>query len=194
MIGKYLSLSQLKRLNFKKIGGNVLIDKNVIIPFPNNIEIGNDVRIDTMCILSSGIKGNIIIKNNVHIAPFNLIYCADNYKIVFENHSGLSAGCKLYGKSGNYDGNYLLNPTHKEQDTSVIGGNIILNKFTSIGSDSILFPGSIIPIGTVLGAKSLYTAKYSLNEWSIYAGIPVKFIKKRSNNCEILSLKYNIKT
>jgi acetyltransferase-like isoleucine patch superfamily enzyme len=80
MIGKYLSLSQLKRLNFKKIGENVLIDKNVIIPFPNNIEIGNDVRIDTMCILSSGRKGNIIIKNNIHIAPFNLIYCADNYK------------------------------------------------------------------------------------------------------------------
>lgn len=193
MIGKYLSLSQLSKLNFKKIGKNILIDKNVIIPFPNNIEIGNDVRIDTMCVLSSGIKGKIIINNNVHIAPFNLIYCADNYKIVFENHSGLSAGCKLYGKSGNYDGNYLLNPTHKEEDTKVIGGDIILNKFTSIGADSILFPGSIIPIGTVLGAKSLYTAKYSLNEWSIYAGIPVKFIKKRSNNCKLLSVKYDLK-
>ena len=73
MIGKYLSLSQLSKLNFKKIGKNVLIDKNVLIPFPQNIEIGNDVRIDTMCILSSGNKGNIIIKNNVHIAPLNLI-------------------------------------------------------------------------------------------------------------------------
>ena len=193
MFGKYLSLSQLSRLNFKKIGKNVLIDKNVIIPFPNNVEIGNDVRIDTMCILSSGKKGNIIIKNNVHIAPFNLIYCADNYKIVFENHSGLSAGCKLYGKTGNYDGNSLLNPMHKEEDTEIISGDIILNKFTSIGTDSILFPGSIIPIGTVLGAKSLYTAKYSLDKWSIYAGIPVRFIKMRSNNCELLSAKYDLK-
>ena len=189
MIGKYLSLSQLSKLNFKKIGKNVLIDKNVLIPFPQNIEIGNDVRIDTMCILSSGNKGNIIIKNNVHIAPLNLIYCANNYKIVFENHSGLSANCK----SGNYDGNYLLNPTHREEDTEIISGDIILNKFTSIGTDSILLPGSIIPIGTVLGAKSLYTAKYSLDEWSVYAGIPIKFIKKRSKNCESLSVKYDIK-
>jgi acetyltransferase-like isoleucine patch superfamily enzyme len=192
MILKYLTLSQLSKLNFKKIGKNVLIDKNVIIPFPNNIEIGNDVRIDTMCMLNSGKKGNIIIKNNVHIAPFNLIYCADNYKIVFENHSGLSSGCKLYGKSGNYDGNYLLNPTHKEEDTQLICGDIILKKFATIGTDSILLPGSIIPIGTILGAKSIYNAKYSLKEWSIYAGIPIKFIKKRSNNCELLSEKYNI--
>jgi acetyltransferase-like isoleucine patch superfamily enzyme len=194
MMGKYLTLSQLSRLNFKKIGKNVLIDKNVIIPFPNNIEIGDDVRIDTMCILSSGKKGNIIIKNNVHIAPFNLLYCADNHKIVLENHVGLSAGCKLYGKNDTYDGSYLIGPTHKIEDTKVIGGDIVLNKFASIGADSILFPGSIIPIGTVLGSKSLYTAKYCLDEWSIYAGIPVRFIKKRSNNCELLSLKYNKKT
>lgn len=193
MLGKYLSLSQLARLNFKKIGKNVLIDKNVIIPFPTNIEIGNDVRIDTMCILSSGKKGNIIIKNNVHIAPFNLIYCADHHKIVFENHSGLSAGCKLYGKSGNYDGNSLLNPTHNEEDTEIIRGDIIIHKFASIGTDSVLMPGSVIPIGTTLGAKSLYTAKYKLDEWSIYAGIPVKFIKKRSNKCELLSVKYDLK-
>jgi galactoside O-acetyltransferase len=193
MLGKYLSSSQLSKLNFKKIGKNVLIDKNVIIPFPTNIEIGNDVRIDTMCILSSGKKGNIIIKNNVHIAPFNLLYCADNHKIVFENHSGLSAGCKLYGKSGNYDGNSLLNPTHNEEDTEIISGDIIIHKFASIGTDSVLMPGSIIPIGTTLGAKSLYTAKYKLDEWSIYAGIPVKFIKKRSNKCELLSVKYDLK-
>ena len=46
MLGKYLSLSQLSRLNFKKIGKNVLIDKNVIIPFPtnrNNYEFVGDV-------------------------------------------------------------------------------------------------------------------------------------------------------
>jgi acetyltransferase-like isoleucine patch superfamily enzyme len=190
MLGKYLSLSQLSRLNFKKIGKNVLIDKNVIIPNPTNIEIGNNVRIDTMCILSSGKNGSIIIKNNVHIAPFNLLYCAENYKVVFENHSGLSAGCKLYGKTNYYDGNYLINPTHTPEDAPTIGGDIILNKFAQIGADSILFPGSIIPIGTVLGAKSLYTAKYSLDEWSVYAGIPVKLIKSRSKRCQLLSAKY----
>lgn len=190
MLGKYLSARQLSQLNFKKIGKNVLIDANVIIPFPCNVEIGNDVRIDTMCILSTGTKGKIIIKNNVHISPFNLLYCADNHKIVFENHSSSSAGCKLYGKSNYYDGSFLINPTHSPEDAPVIAGDIILNKFTALGAESILFPGSIIPLGTVLGAKSMYLGKHSLDEWSVYAGAPIRFIKKRSNRCEKLSKRY----
>jgi galactoside O-acetyltransferase len=190
MLGKYLSSRQLSRLNFKKIGKNVLIDSNVIIPFPQNVEIGNDVRIDTMCILSTGQKGNIIIKNNVHISPFNLLYCADNHRIVYENHSASSAGCKLYGKTNHYDGSFLINPTHRPEDAPVIGGDIILNKFVTLGAETILFPGSIIPVGTVLGAKSLYLGKHPLDEWSVYAGAPIRFIKKRSNRCEKLSKRY----
>jgi acetyltransferase-like isoleucine patch superfamily enzyme len=191
LIGRYLDPTELKNLNFKKIGKNVFIDKNVIIPNPMNIEIGDNVRIDTNCILSSG-SGKIIIKNNVHIAPFSLIYCADNHKVMFESHTGLSAGCKLYGKSANYDGDNLMNPTHCKEDIFYINGDIILNKFSSLGCNSVLFPGSIIPIGTVLGANSLYTAKKSLKEWSIYAGTPVKFIRNRNNNCALLSSKYNL--
>ena len=41
----YLNLSQLYKLNFKKLGKNVLIDKNVIIPFPHNIE-----KLETMMV------------------------------------------------------------------------------------------------------------------------------------------------
>ena len=106
--GKYLTRPELNSLGFKKLGDNILIDKSVIIPHTHNIEIGNNVRIDSNSILSSGKNGTIIIKNNVHISPFNLIYCADGHKVLFENHSGLAAGCKLYGRTENYDGNFLL--------------------------------------------------------------------------------------
>ena len=189
--GKYLSSYDLiKNYNFKNIGKNVFIDENVIIPHPNNVEIGNNVRIDSNCILSSGDKGNIIIKNNVHIAPFNLIYCANNYKIILEDHSGLAAGCKLYGKTSNYDGNYLTNPLYNKEDIELICGDIILNKFCTSGCDTLLFPGSIIPIGTVLGSKSLYTGRNKLKEWSIYAGIPLKFFRERNKICQILANKY----
>jgi acetyltransferase-like isoleucine patch superfamily enzyme len=192
MFKGYLDLHELKSLNFKKIGENVLIDRNVIIPNPSNIEIGNNVRIDTNCILSSGKSGKIIINNNVHIAPFNLIYCSDYHKVLFDNHTGLSAGCKLYGKSDNYDGNKLMNPMHDNEDIELINGDIILNKFSSLGCNSVLLPGSIIPIGTVIGANSLHTGKKQLKEWSIYAGTPANFIKLRHKGCELLSKKYNI--
>ena len=73
----------------------------------------------------------------------------------------------------------------------MLKGDIILNKFVTLGAETILFPGSNIPIGTVLGSKSLYTGKHKLNEWSIYAGVPLKFIKERHRDCEVLSKKYN---
>lgn len=188
--GQYLKREELLSLNFKKLGNNVLIDKSVMIPNPLNLEIGDNVRIDSNCILSSGKTGSIIIKNNVHIAPFNLIYCANEKRILFEKHSGLAAGCKLYGRTENYGGQFLMNPTHNDEDIELITGDIILNKFATLGCDTVLFPGSNIPIGTVLGSKSLYTAKYPLREWSIYAGVPLKFIRDRNKGSEELSNKY----
>lgn len=188
----FLSHKELLSLNFKKIGKNILIDKNVIIPRTENIELGNNVRIDTGCIISVPKNGKIIIKNNVHIAPYNLIYCGNNYKIQFDNHSGLAAGCKLFGRTENYDGKFLMNPTHNIEDVKLIEGNIILEKFATLGCDSILFPNSIIPIGTILGSKSLFTGKKELDTWSIYAGNPLKFFRNRDKNSEILSNKYNI--
>jgi acetyltransferase-like isoleucine patch superfamily enzyme len=187
---RFLSRKELMSLNFKKIGENVLIDKNVFIPNTNNIEIGNNVRIDMGSIISVPKNGEIIIKNNVHIAPYNLIYCGNNFKILFNNHSGLAHGCKLFGRTENYDGSFLMNPTHNSEDVKLIEGDIILEKFATLGCDSILFPGSVIPVGTILGSKSLYTAKYKLHDWSMYAGIPLKFIKTRNKESELLSNKY----
>lgn len=187
---RFLSKNELISLNFKTIGKNVLIDKNVFIPNPNNIEIGDNVRIDIGSILSVPDKGKIIIKNNVHIAPYNLIYCGNNFKILFDNHSGLAAGCKLFGRTENYDGTFLINPTHNKNDIQLIEEDIILNKFSTLGCDTVLFPGSIIPIGTVLGSKSLYTGKKKLDEWSIYVGNPLRYFRKRNKESELLSKKY----
>lgn len=188
---KFLKFNELSKLNFKKLGQNVLIDKNVIIPNPERISIGNNVRIDSNCILSAPENSNIILKNNIHIAPFCLIYSASYYKVILENHTGLAAGCKLYGRTENYDGNFLMNPTHLYNDLDIIGNNIILNKYATLGCDTVLLPGSVIPEGTVIGSKSLYTGKKPLENWSIYAGSPIKLIKHRNKGCIKLSEKYN---
>jgi acetyltransferase-like isoleucine patch superfamily enzyme len=189
--GKFLNKKQLYEINFKKIGENVLIDKNVLIPNPERITIGNNVRIDTNCILSAAKNSEIILKNNIHIAPLCILYSASKYKIILENHSGLAAGCKLYGRTENYDGRFLMNPTHFENDLDIIRDNIILKKYATLGCDTILFPGSIIPEGTVIGSKSLYTGKKPLKDWAVYAGAPIKLIKYRNKNCKELSKKYN---
>lgn len=188
--GAFLTLKELNAIGFKKVGNNVLIDKTVLIPNPRRVCIGNNVRIDNGVLLSTS-SGEIIIGNNVHIAPQCLIYSSTTHKVVFKNHTGLAAGCKLYGKMENYDGEHLMNPTHNNDDLDIISGDIILEKYATLGCDTVLFPGSVIPVGTVLGAKSLYTGKIPLKEWSIYVGSPVTFLKKRHTECIGLSMKYN---
>tara|TARA_Y100001958_G_C21238367_1_gene565382 strand:- start:1326 stop:1922 length:597 start_codon:yes stop_codon:yes gene_type:complete len=192
--GSFLTKYQLSLIRFKSIGRNVLIDSTVMIPNPENVSIGDNVRIDFNTILSASKNSQIILNNNVHIAPFNLIYAGNNHQIVFHNHSGIAAGCKLFGKTEDYHGEFLMNPTHESEDLRIIEGDIILQKFATLGCNSTVFPNSIIPEGTVFGSHSLYNGKKQLDEWSIYTGTPVSFFKRREKSCKILAEKYNKET
>ena len=49
---------------------------------------------------------------------------------------------------------------------------IILQAYSAIGAHSLVFPGTILREGAVLGSMSL--ANKELQEWKIYAGIPAR--------------------
>jgi acetyltransferase-like isoleucine patch superfamily enzyme len=189
LIGQYLSKSELFSIGFKKLGNNVLIDRSVIIPHPHNISIGNNVRIDAYSIITS-LKGKIDISDYVHIAPYNLIHCGTNKTILFDKHTFSAAGSKLYGKTDEYLGNFLINPTHNDEHVKQISGDIIFQKYSGLGASSTIFPNSIIPEGTVFGANSLFTGNKELKPWSIYVGNPLKFYKERNKNCLEMSKNY----
>ena len=50
----FYSKEQLEKIGFKSLGENVLISDKTSIYSPENISIGNDVRIDDFSILSAG--------------------------------------------------------------------------------------------------------------------------------------------
>jgi serine acetyltransferase len=52
MATSFLSREKLMEIGFKSIGENVLLSSKASIYGPENIEIGNNVRIDDFCILS----------------------------------------------------------------------------------------------------------------------------------------------
>ena len=69
----------------------------------------------------------------------------------------------------------------------LVGGPVIINRFVQIGAGCIILPNVIINEGVVVGSMSLI--KRSLKEWSVYAGIPAKYIKKRSKKIlELINL------
>ena len=101
-MNSFYSEEELRSIGFKKVGKNVKISKKSSIYSSNEIEIGNNVRIDDFCLLS----GNIIIKNNVHISAYTALYGGG--KIEIGNFSGCSARCTLISASDDFSGNYMF--------------------------------------------------------------------------------------
>lgn len=56
----FYSREQLEKIGFKVLGENVLISDKTSIYSPENISIGNDVRVDDFSILSAGEGGTLI--------------------------------------------------------------------------------------------------------------------------------------
>lgn len=162
---------ELNEIGFKSIGANVKISRKASFYGVSEIEIGNNVRIDDFCILS----GRITLGNNIHISAYVALY--GTFGIVLEDYSGISPRSTIYSAMDDFSGDYLIGPVHPEGTTNVTGGKVTLEKYVQIGCNCVVFPNLSIKEGTVVGAMSL--VKYTLEEWGIYAGIPVKKIKDR---------------
>lgn len=97
-----------------------------------------------------------------------------------EDFSSLSSRVAIYSSNDDYSGGALTNPTVPEEYRNVEYAKVIINKHCIIGSGTIILPGVEIGEGTAVGAMSLCNT--DIEEWSVYAGIPAKYIKKRKKD------------
>ena len=176
----FFSQLELKKMKFKFLGSNVLISDKASIYNVEDIEIGNNSRIDDFCVMS----GNIKIGNNVHIA----IYCniAGGEKgIYIDDFSGLAYGCHVFSQSDDYSGQTLTNPTIPDKYKNEFKSPVYIERHCIVGAKSVIMPGVTLAEGTAVGAMSLINKQTA--PWSIYFGIPAKKIKNRSR--ELLNLE-----
>jgi len=170
-MNSFYTYDELLYLGFKSLGHNVLISKKASFYGIERISIGNDVRIDDFSILS----GNITIANYVHIGAYCALYGA--YGIEMEDYSGLSPRCTVFSATDDFSGDFLISPMVSDDKTNVTGGKVLISKFAQIGAGCIVMPNLTIKKGAAVGAMSFVS--HSLDEWSIYAGIPAIKIKER---------------
>lgn len=168
----FLSPDELKKIGFQSFGKDVLISRFARFYSPENMIIGNNVRIDDFCILS----GEIVLNSNIHISAYSALY--GKFGINMEDYTGLSPRCTVFSSSDDFGGDFLMSPLNPEEYTNVIGGRVIIKRFSQVGAGSIIMPGLTINDGVAIGAMSFI--KCSLEEWSVYAGNPLRFIKKRN--------------
>lgn len=174
MTTSFYSEAELRKLGLGEYGTNVLISRKASLYAPSTIIIGNNVRIDDFCILT----GTITIGNHVHISAYSALY--GQFGIEIGDYAGISPRCTLFSATDDFSGAHLIGPMTPFGTTFVSGGKIVLGDYAQLGAGCIVLPDVLIGEGTVAGAMSLILR--SLNEWSIYAGIPAKKLKERKKD------------
>lgn len=135
------------------IGNHNLLSIGKNVEINHNVTIwGNDISIgdNTQINPSTSIYGKVKIGNDVMIAP----------------------NCMIAG--GNHGYMDVKIPMKYQQGTSK---GIIIEEDVWIGANSIILDGVKIEKGAIIGAGSVVTKNVA--RYSIYAGNPAKFIKKR---------------
>lgn len=179
-MSSFYSEEELRQIGLKRFGKNVLISRKASIYSPEEIEIGNDVRIDDFCVLS----GRVHIGSYIHISVYSGLFGGKS-GIFLDDFTTISSRCMLYADSDDYSGEYMTNPMVPTKYTNVTGGKICMERYSILGTGCTVLPNVTIGEGVAVGAMSLVIN--DLQKWNIYVGIPCKCLKKREQG--LLKLK-----
>lgn len=180
----YYDEHALKMLGFKKLGKNVKISDKASIYNCEQIEIGDNSRIDDFCVIS----GKVSIGINCHITPQCLLAGGIN-GLILEDFTTCAYGVKIFTQSDDYSGYTMTNSTIPKQFKNEFISYVVVKKYSIIGANSVIMPGVVLAEGTSVGANSLVLK--STEPWSIYVGSPAKKIKDKSRNLLNIKKEYD---
>jgi dTDP-4-amino-4,6-dideoxy-D-glucose acyltransferase len=178
-----LNSKELMRLGLKRVGNNVQISSLSSFHNPQNISIGDNVRIDDFVVLS----GNIDIGSYVHFSVHSSVI-SPRSNVRIGNFSTISFYSCITSSNDDYSGEFLMNPTVPIAFTNVLDSPVILKNHVAIGAHSLILPGVTLGEGSVVGANSL--VKCDIPSWQVFGGTPAKKIGHRSMN--LLNLFTNL--
>jgi acetyltransferase-like isoleucine patch superfamily enzyme len=179
----YLSEEQLIKMGFAHLGCNVRISDKASIYNADQINIGDNSRIDDFCVIS----GKLRIGRNVHIVPFCLV-AGGEPGITFCDFSTLAYNVKVFAQSDDYLGTTMTNSTVPAEYKSEIKKPVFIGRHTIVGAGAVIMPGVTIEEGNSIGAQALVTR--STQPWSVYVGIPARRVAERNRDLLELEIKY----
>lgn len=162
---------KFRRKDFKKIGKNVVFEPGVLVFHPENIEIGDNVYVGHYTILKGYYINKIQIGSNVFISQMCFLHGAGGLTI--KDNVGIGPGAMTLGSPHDLSKDDLgpINQLPLKFEP------IVIEEGCDIGMGAIILGGVTVRRGTQVGAGAVVTK--STKPFSIVAGVPARFLKKR---------------
>ena len=174
-MSSFYRAEELPTLGLASYGERVLISRKASIYKPDQISLGNNVRIEDFCIIS----GPLIVGSYVHIAAGAILRPCPEYPIIFDDATGIAPRVTIFTTTDDYSGPFLFGPFFPEKFKNNRSGVVHLERFVLVGTQSVILPRVTLQEGTSVGAMTLITR--TTKPWTVYFGIPAKRIGPRDS-------------
>ena len=171
---KYVShgSGDFRRSDFENLGDNVIFERGVLVFYPENIVIDENVYIGHNTILKGYYKNKMVIGDHTWIGQNCFLHSAGGLTI------GRAVGIGPMVK--------ILTSVHTEAELSkpVLFNDlefkeIVIEDGCDIGIGAIILPGVKIAEGSIIGAGAVVTK--DIPPYSVVAGVPAEVIRKRKD-------------
>lgn len=137
----------------------------------SNFTIGDNVS------LGKGVVFEVTPEGKIQLDDFALI---GDYCTLSAAHSvHLKKWCAIAERVSIRDGFHNMEPDKPYRQQLSNGSPVTLGEDSGVGAGGVVLKGSKIPDGTFIGANSVVTHRDELEEFAIYAGNPLKLVRKR---------------
>lgn len=120
---------------------------------------------------------NITIGDYTHISPYVTIIGGKNAYFYSNGFNNIMAGARIICGSDRFDDSGLFGAMiPNEFKGKQIMKPVVMEKFSNIGTNAIVLPGSTLREGVLLSAGSLLIG--DTEPWGVYKGNPAVLVKK----------------
>jgi acetyltransferase-like isoleucine patch superfamily enzyme len=158
------------RVQFARIGQNVVIEEGVLVFHPENVEIGDGVYVGHYTILKGYYCSRMVIGDGTWIGQQCFFHSAGDLTI--GHNVGIGPAVKI------------ITSTHAEEGVStpilhsrIQFAAVVIEDDADIGVGSVVLPGVRIGKGAQVGAGSVVAS--NVPPYAVVAGVPARLLRMR---------------
>jgi len=156
----------------KRFGSGVKVGMGVLVLHPHTFEIGDAVFLGNQTFLQGRHDGRCVIGAHTWIGPQSYFDCRD---MELGEYVGWGPGAKVLGSEH----------TGEPRDVPIIKTDLVIKRVSvgngaDIGVNAVLLPGVSVGEGAIIGAGAVVPRDTIVPPYAIYAGVPAKLLRYRS--------------